>query len=256
MQKEQLIYDQYVYQYWFKPKANDVHPTLVSINNGELNYGIFGKKTLEELDAFYGKTLVCIIYNENRKPVGFYYQYIIDETIPLVHLGLIVIKENKGKDLFYISEKLGTLFLFKNLKSKFYICSITTIPKVLEYIDSVFNEVWPSPSSDLSKPPSHYRKLSETVMSKYIKTFFSSPEKISFNHKRFAIKFDKDSYGFNDDYFVLPKAKKYEYNSFLWSWLNYKDGEDLLIIGRFSCKTYFRLLVYKLFLKIKGMRNV
>lgn len=242
-----------VIDFYYKPKTEDVHHYLLLINNNELNYGIFNSKlSIQETDAFYEKTLVCIIKNKGI-PIGFYYFYILDESIPFVHLGLIIIKNNPGYDIAYTSEKLGILFLKTKLKKSFYVSTITTIPRVVEFLDTYFEDIYPSPKINLDRAPSGYKKLVSILKTEYIDLVFPYPMENVVNTKRFILCLQKRESGFVDNFHILPKAMKFVYNSFCQTWLNYEHEEDLILIGKCTVKSTLKLLLFKYKIRMIGL---
>lgn len=237
-------YKEYSFTLHYKPKKEDVHAHLLSVNDNKLKYGLFSDEiSSSEIDFFYERTLVCLLFYEDE-PIGFYYFYILDESIPLVHLGLIVIKNNRGHDIGYIAQKYGMLFLSNKFKNNFYITTITTVPRVVEYIDDNFTDVWPSPRTNLARSPHIYRNFLKTLEDKYVIKYFPDSDKITINHRRFILYLQKRETGFDDDFHKLSKASKFEYNSFCQTWLNYDLEEDLILMGRLSFKSRLKLLIF------------
>jgi hypothetical protein len=239
--------------FYFKPKTSDVHDFLLKINNNELNYGIFNPMlSIEETDLFYQKTLVCLIKHKGI-PIGFYYFYILDESIPFVHLGLIIIKNNPGYDIAYTSEKLGILFLKSKLKKHFFVSTITTIPRVIEFLDTYFENIFPSPKINLDRSPTGYKQLISILKKEYIDLVFPYPSENIINYKRFILCLQKRESGFVDNFHILPKAMKFVYNSFCQTWLNYEHEEDLILIGKCTFKSYIKLYLFKYKIQIMGL---
>lgn len=243
-------YGDFDLKYYFKPEAGDVHDHLMKVNENVLKYGVFNQNlSTEELNDFYKNTMVCLISWKNT-PIGFYYFFIIDEKIPLVHVGLMVIKEKKGHDIGAVSQRIGMHYFFKMFRNKFYISTITTVPVIVEYIDKNFSNVWPSPYTNLTRPPVIYKGFIHFLNENYVKKFFPDPEKIIVNEKRFVLSLEKRGAGFDDQFHSLSKASDFMYNTFCQTWLDYNKEEDLILIGQTNIIIRLKVFLYFIFLKL------
>lgn len=212
-----------------------IHDVIKEINNKsyKFNYGLFDPEiSNDKIVNLFSDFLICIIKIQGEA-VGFFYFHILNENrkIPLVQLGLVVILKNIGINILSISERIAMALMYKNIGS--YKCSvITTIPKIVEEFCGIFSSPWPSPYANLLRAPSENKEYLDDVGEKYIKTFFPKPFKI--NKRRYTLILDKRESGFHDKFFDLPMARNFIFNSFCSSWINYEEGEDLILIGEYN----------------------
>jgi hypothetical protein len=259
--------DDYTLKYYFKPGINlnkeetiELFQNLKSFNERtyHFKYGLFEPSiSIEKVLKLFENFIICVIYDK-EEIIGFYYYMILSETYdrPLVQLGLVVIAQKRGHDVFVLSECLGVLFCAKHLG--YYTASIiSTVPKVVEIFSKSYSNPWPNPDNSLARPPKEYKRYLEDVGSKYIQTFFPNPYTI--NSKRFTLILDKRESGFHDRFHYLPMASSLKYNVFCKTWINYEENEDLIVIAKFDLKAklkikslfYLTVLKYH-FLKLKA----
>lgn len=239
----------YVFKYYYKPKQNlsdqDFQELknkilLVNTNSGmNFNYGIFSKDS--SVDYHFEKMLVCLM-ELNGETVGFQYLYIYDDQVPkIVHQGLIVIYKNVGVDLVYYNGIIVNILLREKI-GDFHTTIMASMPRLIEHSFDVFEEVWPSPKSNLAFQPKEYKKVVEFIFNNYVNVFFPIPEEHSLDLKRFVIEFKVQEKGFETNLRKMSKAASLENNLFAMFWLDYTKNETLVPVGLFNQKAYCKNL--------------
>lgn len=240
----------------FEKIYNDL--LLINEESGmNLQYGIFlNPENRDRIYSLLSKMAIVVVY-ENKKPIGYEYFYIMNSVNnkKLVHTGLIVINKNKGLPLMTFMGNLALSSIYEDI-GEYFICGITTVPKILEKLDTFFYQMWPTPTSkNLSKPPKFHRDNLDVLLNEYVKEFFPDAERISVDNRRSVLRLTKKESGFAEYFYELSKSSKLKYNVFCNTWLDYEKEEDLIVIGKCTLSNYIQLILYRAFWAFKGLKN-
>lgn len=235
-------YQGYKLYYYYRPglwasseEIENIEKRINIVNkesNKNFSYGIFDPKNKKD---FYDNSMICILEFDGH-PAGFFYNVIIDfiEDKKIVHQGLVLISKNMGQNLLYYPYVKSNL-LIKEQIGDFYITSISSVPSIIGEIYNIFDNVWPSPYTDLIKPNDvYYTKAAETVFFNYVKKFFPFSEEIFFNKRRFVIESKAKEMGFERDVRSLSRDSRLEVNLFCQFWIDYSKNEDIIQVGLFN----------------------
>lgn len=225
----------------------------VNQNNIKVDYSIFKKDISKEyLNLFFTKSLFCII-KRKHSPIGFFYNYIFNPEEKHVHIGLIMINDNRDKHLAHLVEKIGNTIIYKYY-GKFTITTITTVPKVVEYIHETFSNVQPSMNTRITNQ--EYKKIAKSLINTYVNNHIVSKDKVSINYRNFMIELsDKKEIGFEDDFYELPKAEKNKYNLYCLINIDYNKGKDMILVGEYLYKNLIKDKLFLLRKKVKRINN-
>lgn len=207
---------------------------ILNSESEKLNYSIFHPDiTKKDILDFFSKILLCIVENSKGEIVLFNYKFILSEKDKLVHLGLVLSNNKKNnKYIIYYFGLLGSVLLHQQL-GNFKAITITTTPKVIEYVYEHLSDVEPSlKRSDKNKKNIKYIDI---MKNEYIEPIVTNGRKVSIDYRNYLIKLnEKEEIGFVDDYYSQSKAHKMKYNYFALSSVDYKNGKDLIIIGNYN----------------------
>jgi hypothetical protein len=211
-----------------KENVPSIKADLIRVNESslKLRYGIFDERfSFEELSEH---LLICLMYR-NTKPVGFFYNYIIDDKH--VHLGLVVASKNRLKEIWgaYI---FAILWLRDFLNTDYYATSISAVPSIIEGISVGFPNAFPTERNFHTLPDKYYRRVTEVVFESYVKKFFPSPESLTLDKKRFVLRSEAKEMGFETDIRNMTLARNLSVNLFCNFWIDYSRGEDLIQVMR------------------------
>jgi hypothetical protein len=257
MRKRTFEYDKgYVLDYIFFPGrggSDSEIEGLLSIIRGinqkgmKLDYGIFN----DDFDkAILNDLVVCLIRKEGEYH-GFFYAAFVNEKLPLVHQGLIMIIKNDGADLLTAPYFLLNQLIFEELDRKpYFATNITAMPKSVGAFCDLFSNVWPAPSADLIKCPyPEYRALLDELLVRYIKKIFPYPEETKICKNRFVLSSKVTAMGFKTDFHQLARDARFEMNLFTFMWLKHDQEEDMIQVGRYTESNYEDAKAYRLLFK-------
>jgi hypothetical protein len=248
----------YSFELYYRPTNIDdilkIKKDLYYVNKAEnrnFAYGIFDPNLTEsDFIKKINNFIICISYYKNE-PIGFNYFVLL--TPNFVHIGLIVINQNKGENIMKTMTVLCQNIMHKNLgNKKMYSSTITSVPKAYEMFLETTSECFPSPKMSLQRPPIQYKKLISILHTNYIKEFFPTTAQISVNEKKFILQSIKREAGFKEEFHELPRAKKLINNLFCQCWINYNNDEDIIAIGTVKISNIIKCNLYQKLLKIKG----
>lgn len=195
---------------------------IVNNNTLKLNYGFFDEeKDFRETSK---NALISIIYL-NNSPIGFFYDFIIDERY--VHFGLVVIEKNIGVDLVAQPRLFSIMWLRDIFGHNFYGTFLTSIPKIIESVGDIFYNAWPTSSNYSRLINKQYRDVLDKIYNEYVQKFFPFPESLSLDKKRFVLISQAKEMGFERNIKKMPLAQNLMVNLFCQFWLDYAQNEDL-----------------------------
>lgn len=241
MNKKVLQYKGYTLSYFFKPgkfsdekEIQEIENKLNIVNKESgknFSYGIFDPKNKKD---FYDNSLICILEIDNH-PSGFFYNVILEYSdMNIVHQGLVLISKNIGENLLYYPYVQSNIFIREKI-GDYYITSISSVPSIIGEIHNIFDEVWPSPYTNLVRPhKKEYTIIAEKVFNDYVKKYFPFPEEVVFNKKRFIIESKAKEMGFERDIRNLSRDSRLDVNLFCQFWIDYSKNEDLIQVGYFG----------------------
>lgn len=207
------------------------------INRGglNLNYGIFK----EDLDRSLLNDIIICLIRHGEEYHGFFYTYVVDRNIPVVHQGLVMIVKNAGADLLTAPYYMLNRLIYEELGKPFYATNISAVPKIIGAFTDLYSDVWPSPQADLTRCAfPEYRKILDVLKNDYIQKVFPFPEGITLDKSRFVLKSKVREMGFETDFHKLSRDAKYEINLFTFMWLKHEEEEDMVQIGKYTPKHY------------------
>ena len=254
MKKSKVRFSDYELTYYLKPgkwmsddELLDLHKQIILINNKmekKNTSGIFKLTDPQDIRDFLKKLIICVIRLENGELAGFFYNFIIEDfKKPIIHLGLVVILKNTGKNVMYFSYAHSNLFLYQTYGPHF-ITNISGCPSIIGTVSENFTQVWPSPVMKNGKfPPQRiYKKVASKMIQEYMGRFF--PEEFdSFDERRFILKSKFKEAGFSYDLRSMARHKNVNTMYFCHIWINYKEGEDLVQVGKMTLRSYARILL-------------
>ncbi len=253
--KKTVKFSNYSLNYYFKPGLNlsdnelrEMHRKINIVNekSKDFKYGLFDKSlSFEDLKGIYSQMLICLI-ELNDEPEGFFYNYIIDngEDKPIVHLGLVLIAKNIGNNLLYYPYLNGNKILLENFKDGYFVTNISSTPKIIGEVTEAYDNVWPSPKSNLVVRPRKYDNIVKKLKEEYILRFFPMSEEIEIDMRRYVLKNNAREMNFECNMRSLAKDPRLNYNLFCMFWLDYNGhiAEDLIQVGEFNQDTLERNL--------------
>ncbi len=255
-------FHEYQFEYHIQPgkwmseqNQNQLKEQLMQVNSSSgknLNYGIFDPSLSADAQReFFTTSNICII-KEKQVPVGFFYNVILSETpVPAIHAGLVMLARNSGHDLLSASYAYMTYLQYRKFGSYFY-TNISSTPSIVGVFSDTFSEVWPSYKANQIKPPSkQYLRILEVLEEKYIKKYFQASD-LKVDKKRFVLKSDSQSMGFETDLKKLSRYSKPESNYFCMYWLDYSKGEDLIQVGKVRWGSVLKLNLFVAYQRIRG----
>ena len=221
----------------------EIHQQLLdmNINSGRnFKYGIFDHdKTFIFKKHFYDNIILAIIKNKEDEYCGFFYNYLVPESVslpsPLLHQGLVVIYNNKGKDLLKIPYLYSNLLMMEFLNKEFFVSNISAVPLIVGTVSEIFDDVYPSIySDDVRFSPKEYGNYSQLLYDSYVKKYF--PDGVIFDKKRFVLKSPLKEMGFGLNIKELPRHANWLHNAFTNNWIDLNHGEDMVQIGKMTFK--------------------
>ena len=204
---------------------------IIKQNSNSPDIGIFSKSY--DIDFFLKNIIISVIYFDEL-PIGFYYHFIYNHpTVNVIHKGLVIITKNVGLDLLGLVGMVLANIAYINL-GEYYFSAITYIPKIIESISENTNDLWPQPLLNNQRPPQKiYTDLFNYCVKEYQKFFLDINETMLINDKKFKVKILKDSKECSVNFDNVSLANNFNYNFFMFMWLDYKSGELLFPIGRY-----------------------
>lgn len=201
----------------------------------KLKYGIF----LEEKNQMILNNIIICLIRKGEGYHGFFYAFLVDETLPLIHEGLVMIVRNEGVDLLTNPYVLLNRLIYEELKRPFFATNITAVPKSIGLFCDLVNDVWPSPRANLIKCQyPEYRSVLDVLEEKYIKNIFTYPDKISIDKNRFVLKSEVKAMGFETNFHKLSRDHRFEMNAFAFMWLKHDEEEDIVQVGKYDENKY------------------
>lgn len=226
--------------YYYKPsiyateQIDEIYKTLEFINDQslKLNYGIFDKNN--DINQTFSNVILCLMFKD-EKPIGFYYDYIVEETI--IHFGLVVIIKNPGVDLVSAPRMFSILWLNNIIKKDYYGTFLTAIPKIIEAVSVIFPNAWPTHESLHKINNKEYIYVINSVYKNYVKKFFPLPDQISLDERKFLLTSDAKEMGFERNIKNMPLARNILINLFCSFWIDYEKNQDLFQVVKIDQKT-------------------
>lgn len=246
----------YEFAYFWQPtkwmtgeELLSLHKMIQQINTEgpKLNYGILSPTAaFDFITDFYNRSIICVIY-KNRHPVGFFYNYYVDENFkpyPIIHSGLVVINKNDGLSLIAYSYMLFYQIMWLK-KGVHFLTNISHIPSIVGYFSDGPSKVWPHYSKK-SRAPRYYKEVFNKLINQYVYNFFPDSKDIKVDRRRFVLEgyAEKEEMSFEKDIRKLAPYKKMNVNYFCQYWLNYDRGDDLVQVGLLDGILILRSLIF------------
>jgi hypothetical protein len=186
--------------------------------------------TLEALQERYASMIVCIIRVAGRDS-GFLLSPILKAgRKTFIHAGLVIINHNKGSNLLALAGSRTVMLAYEKL-GRCYSTNISSTPAIIEAFTMLSNQCWPTPKSDLIRPPREYKEVAEALVNNYVQHFFPDPESVIFDERRFVLHSESKKMGFNTEFRQISRSSSFEYLNFCFTWLDYNKEEDLIQVG-------------------------
>lgn len=193
-------------------------------------------KLLEELPELgslqerYASMIVCIIRVAGRDS-GFLLSPIFKAgRKTVIHAGLVIINHNKGSNLLALAGSRTVSLAFEKL-GKIYSTNISSTPAIIEAFTMLSTQCWPTPKSDLIRPPREYSEVAQALVDQYVRHFFPDPQAVVFDERRFVLHSESRKMGFNTEFRQISRSSSFEYLNFCFTWLDYNKEEDLIQVG-------------------------
>jgi molybdopterin-synthase adenylyltransferase len=182
------------------------------------------------LQEQYGGSVVGLIYKQSE-PAAFLFSpmFHTDNGLLLAHAGLVV---SRGKGVPRTVELLslgGICIMRRNGHSSYYVTNVSNAPSIVELFTRSVRNVWPSPLSNLRRPPRGYREVFRVLEKEYL-----CPNLVDArtDQRRFVVSSSSSSMGFEADPFKLRPPADFRFLAFCHSWIDYEKQEDLVQVGR------------------------
>lgn len=229
--------------------VESLREVVTRLKIGDLDYG-FLQGSKEALD----RSILTIIYDKkNNKPFAFNALAVMPcelrgKTVPVIHLGLVVIDPTyRSKGLSWILYGLTTFLLF--LKNKFqpiWISNVTQVPSIVGMVSESFSNVYPNPLTQTECSFDHIL-LARQIMQKHRSVFGVGPE-ATFNEEFFIIEnaYTGGSDNLKKKFEEAPKHRNEIYNEYCGKYLDYVRGDDFLQLAQMSVETYYRYMIHNI----------
>ncbi|MGI4993323.1 hypothetical protein ACRXCV_11870 [Halobacteriovorax sp. GFR7] len=251
----------YSFKTYFRPglylddfNLKRLYRSIVEINNTskkKVNIRYLQLEDMDEIKSFLSHIIVSVVHTRG-KDISFLMNYIIEDgAVNILHVGIMVANSYTGNDAMAMLACFNKLEYFKKHKS-FYTTNISATPAAIEAFDKISHKVWPSPKSQIKKPPKDYINVVKLLEEFYIKKWFQDPKECSIDPYRFVLKSPCKKMGFKTNMFQMSRANNIEYQNFCHSIIDYENEEDLVQVSKSGylelLKTY---LLTSLFLHFK-----
>lgn len=236
-----------------------LHNNLVMINlesgANVINKILEKDMPLNEIRNHLKNTVIAIGSIENHAS-AFLISPILHSSIgkPVVHAGLVVISKNPGID-FPTLMGYGNYCLAYEKLGNFFATNITSTPAIVESFDFMVPKSWPSPDVKLKVPPKGYKDVVKILKEEYMDKYFSSPEKLNINYKRFILSSNSREMGFTTEFHKISRSNDFKFIVFCHAWVNYQNEEDIIQVGEVNLYKYLRMKFLEFFLK-RDLKNV
>ena len=251
--------------YWMPGKyLNDqalaeLHERLVNLNKSSGhnidNRMLYANLSLPEMRFYLADCVISELQVDNEI-IGFLFSpVIIGEGNPIVHAGLIIIKENPGGDLISLAACGNILIAHKALGTIFF-TNISSTPSIIESFCRISANPWPSPSANLKAPPKEYREVVHRLKTKYIDKYFPDSNEVRIDYSRFTMTSNSTDMGFSTNYYLMSRANNFIFNSFCLSWVNYDIEEDIIQVGSFDKLSALRVSIMFFIARMKLRKNI
>ncbi len=230
----------------------DVHE--VNLAGAPLDYGFFDPKISDkERKAFLERTIWCLVY-QDRKPIGLIYNYdlgVVDGQ-RLIHLGLVKLNKNIGKDMIkvpYIGVALGNLVNF----GPYLATNVSHLPIIVDMFTWLCHDVYPAFETQDSAIRKQYLGALECLTKEYLVPVLGYDPKAVCS-RSFTVRgsLAKPSAGFSTEWETIPKSTTFLCNLFVKEWLTMKPDangrmqvqDDLIQIGKVDYRAMGESRIY------------
>ncbi|MFG1499362.1 hypothetical protein ABMA70_04070 [Halobacteriovorax sp. XZX-3] len=252
----------YSFKTYFRPglylddfNLKRLYRSIIEINNTskkKVNIRYLQLEDIDEIKSFLSHIIVSIVHTRG-KDISFLMNYIIEDgDVNILHVGIMIANSYTGNEAMAMMACFNKLEYFKQHKC-FYTTNISATPAAIEAFDKISRKVWPSPKSQIKKPPKDYINVVKLLEEFYIKKWFQDPTECNIDPYRFVLKSPCKKMGFKTNMFQMSRANNIEYQNFCNSLIDYENEEDLVQVSTSGylelIKTYLLTNLYLVFKK-------
>lgn len=221
-----------------------LHSSMIQVNEKSganvVNKLLDKKSGLDDIRKHFEMTIVATLHQGENVYAFVVSPILAFEQKPILHAGLIVVAKNPGVDLISLLA-LGNLTMgYKNLGSIFT-TNISSTPSIIESFTTMVPGSWPNPDAHLKVSPRGYKEVVKILKEDYMDKYFSDPDKLEINYKRFTLRSNSQEMGFVTDFHKISRSDNFKYMSFCHAWINYDQEEDVIQVGEISFTKYLRM---------------
>ncbi|MFW7377999.1 MAG: hypothetical protein ACOH5I_04250 [Oligoflexus sp.] len=221
-------------QFLSSQKLQELHQKILMINGNAKNplehKLLEDIQNIDELREQYQSMIVCII-NVAGVDSGFLISPILQyNSAHIIHAGLVLINHNRGTNLLALAGSRTVALAYQKL-GKIYSTNISSTPAIIEAYTKLTANCWPTPKSNLIRPPRDYQEVARILVDRYVKKYFPNSDSVELDVKRFVIRSESRKMGFNTDFRQISRSSSFDYLNFCFTWLDYDKEEDLLQVG-------------------------